>query len=120
MGGQVNKAESKVTMMIALMIVVFMVAWTPYSIFALLEQFGSGVNPALAVLPALLAKSSICYNPIIYVGMNSQVQTAPLSTDPSSPTKRVSLSLSLSLPPSHPPSIGQPGCASGLAPSRAA
>lgn len=68
-----NKAESKVTMMVAVMIILFMVAWTPYSIFALMEQFGPGVKPSLAVLPALLAKSSICYNPIVYVGMNSQV-----------------------------------------------
>lgn len=72
--GQVNKAESKVTVMILFMIILFLMAWTPYSIFALVEQFGSGFgDPSLAVLPALLAKSSICYNPIIYVGMNSQV-----------------------------------------------
>jgi c-opsin len=53
----------------------FLVAWTPYSVFALIEQFGdpSLITPAFAVLPALIAKSSICYNPLIYVGMNSQV-----------------------------------------------
>lgn len=53
----------------------FLVAWTPYSIFALSEQFGDPemITPSLAVLPALIAKSSICYNPLIYVGMNSQV-----------------------------------------------
>lgn len=52
-----------------------MIAWTPYSIFALSEQFGDPelITPAIAVLPALIAKSSICYNPLIYVGMNSQV-----------------------------------------------
>lgn len=53
----------------------FLLAWTPYSIFALSEQFGDPdlITPSLAVLPALIAKSSICYNPLIYVGMNSQV-----------------------------------------------
>lgn len=71
--GRVNKAESKVTSMIGVMIILFMVAWTPYSIFALMEQFGPGIKPELAVIPALMAKSSICYNPIIYVGMNTQV-----------------------------------------------
>lgn len=71
--GRVNKAESKVTMMIGVMIILFMVAWTPYSVFALVEQFGPGVRKSLAVMTALLAKSSICYNPIIYVGMNTQV-----------------------------------------------
>ncbi|KAI4497836.1 hypothetical protein M0802_006952 [Mischocyttarus mexicanus] len=29
-------------------------------------------SPSVAVLPALLAKSSICYNPIIYAGLNTQ------------------------------------------------
>lgn len=41
-----------------------------------MEQFGDPeiISPAMAVLPALIAKSSICYNPLIYVGMNSQVR----------------------------------------------
>ena len=53
----------------------FLVAWTPYSIFALMEQFGNPdiISPGVAVLPALIAKSSICYNPIVYVLSNSQV-----------------------------------------------
>lgn len=100
--GRVNKVESRVTSMIFVMIIgeipsmkrlkwsflvlndnnllnshhsAFLIAWTPYSIFALSEQFGDPdlITPSLAVLPALIAKSSICYNPLIYVGMNSQV-----------------------------------------------
>jgi c-opsin len=73
--GRVNKAENRITFMIAIMIVAFIVAWTPYAVFALIEQFGSPdiISPGMAVLPALIAKSSICYNPIIYVGMNTQV-----------------------------------------------
>ncbi|CAH2041624.1 unnamed protein product, partial [Iphiclides podalirius] len=30
------------------------------------------VSPGASVIPALVAKSSICYNPLIYVGMNTQ------------------------------------------------
>uniref|UniRef100_A0A182R9Y6 G-protein coupled receptors family 1 profile domain-containing protein n=1 Tax=Anopheles funestus TaxID=62324 RepID=A0A182R9Y6_ANOFN len=76
--GRVNRAERRVTSMVALMIVAFMIAWTPYAIFALIEQFGPQelIGPGLAVLPALIAKSSICYNPIIYVGMNTQFRAA--------------------------------------------
>ncbi|CRK91553.1 CLUMA_CG005210, isoform A [Clunio marinus] len=76
--GRVNKVESKVTNMIFVMILAFFIAWTPYSIFALSEQFGDPdlITPAFAVLPALIAKSSICYNPLIYVGMNSQFRAA--------------------------------------------
>ncbi|XP_058115803.1 vertebrate ancient opsin-like [Anopheles ziemanni] len=76
--GRVNRAERRVTAMVAVMIVAFMVAWTPYAIFALIEQFGPAelIGPGLAVLPALIAKSSICYNPVIYVGMNTQFRAA--------------------------------------------
>uniref|UniRef100_A0A182XWZ1 G-protein coupled receptors family 1 profile domain-containing protein n=1 Tax=Anopheles stephensi TaxID=30069 RepID=A0A182XWZ1_ANOST len=76
--GRINRAEQRVTSMVAVMIVAFMVAWTPYAIFALVEQFGPPelIGPGLAVLPALIAKSSICYNPIIYVGMNTQFRAA--------------------------------------------
>uniref|UniRef100_A0A182LYF6 G-protein coupled receptors family 1 profile domain-containing protein n=1 Tax=Anopheles culicifacies TaxID=139723 RepID=A0A182LYF6_9DIPT len=76
--GRVNRAERRVTYMVALMIIAFMIAWTPYAIFALIEQFGPPelIGPGLAVLPALIAKSSICYNPIIYVGMNTQFRAA--------------------------------------------
>lgn len=55
-----------------------MIAWTPYAAFALIKQFGDSENisPAMSVLPSLFAKTSICYNPIIYVGMNSQFRQA--------------------------------------------
>jgi hypothetical protein len=73
--GQVTKAESKVANMIFIMIIAFLTAWAPYAILALIIQFGdaSVVTPGIAVFPALLAKSSICYNPIIYIGLNAQV-----------------------------------------------
>ncbi|XP_039438145.1 vertebrate ancient opsin-like isoform X2 [Culex pipiens pallens] len=76
--GRINRAEKRVTTMVAVMVIAFMVAWTPYSVFALVEQFGPPdvIGPGLAVLPALIAKSSICYNPIIYVGMNTQFRAA--------------------------------------------
>lgn len=73
--GQTTKAEGRVAYMVLLMIVAFLIAWTPYSVMALLVQFGDPtlVTPAAGIVPALLAKSSICYNPVIYVGLNSQV-----------------------------------------------
>ncbi|XP_055541503.1 pinopsin-like isoform X2 [Wyeomyia smithii] len=76
--GRINRAENRVTWMVAVMVIAFMTAWTPYAVFALVEQFGPPdlISPALAVLPALIAKSSICYNPIIYVGMNTQYRAA--------------------------------------------
>lgn len=55
-----------------------MFAWGPYAIFALYKQYGSGdlIGPAMAVLPSLFAKTAICYNPIIYVGLNRQFRQA--------------------------------------------
>ncbi|KAK9511339.1 hypothetical protein O3M35_000008 [Rhynocoris fuscipes] len=73
--GSVIKAESRVTWMILLMITAFFFAWTPYAILALMVAFlDSHVSPALATIPAIFAKTSICYNPIIYAGLNTQVR----------------------------------------------
>ncbi|XP_044749566.1 rhodopsin-like [Coccinella septempunctata] len=74
--GQVRKAEKRIAYMVLLMIILFMVAWTPYAVLALLIQFGdaSSLSPGIRVIPSLLAKSSICYNPIVYVGLNAQFQ----------------------------------------------
>ncbi|CAD7086887.1 unnamed protein product [Hermetia illucens] len=72
--GRKSRAERRVATMVAIMIMAFLVAWTPYAIFALISQFGPEglISPAMGVMPALLAKSSICYNPMIYVGLNTQ------------------------------------------------
>ncbi|XP_049769023.1 pinopsin-like [Schistocerca cancellata] len=79
--GRATRAESRVALMVAVMIAAFLLAWTPYSALALLIAFGDHrlVSPGLAVVPALVAKSSICYNPLIYVGLNTQVRRAPAS-----------------------------------------
>ncbi|GAB0092736.1 G protein-coupled receptor, rhodopsin-like [Sergentomyia squamirostris] len=72
-----NRTEH-LTWMVAVMIIAFLIAWSPYSVFALLEQFASPdiISPGAAVLPALIAKSSICYNPVIYIGMNTQYRSS--------------------------------------------
>lgn len=55
-----------------------MVGWSPYAIFALIKQYGKSelISPAIAVIPSLFAKVTICYNPIIYVGLNTQFRQA--------------------------------------------
>ena len=61
--------------MSAVMVSCFLIAWTPYAIMAMGATYGSPevFTPSIAVLPALFAKSSTCYNPVIYVFMNKQV-----------------------------------------------
>ncbi|XP_076172561.1 pinopsin isoform X3 [Ptiloglossa arizonensis] len=71
--GSRGRLEAKITKMVALMIAAFLLAWSPYAALAIAAQyFDAKPSASVAVLPALLAKSSICYNPIIYAGLNSQ------------------------------------------------
>ena len=60
-----------------IMVSCFLIAWTPYAIMAMGATYGSPdiFTPTIAALPALFAKTSNCYNPIIYVFMNKQVGT---------------------------------------------
>jgi hypothetical protein len=55
------------------MIVAFLVSWLPYAIVCFVKIAGYDVTPTVSALPLLCAKSSICWNPIIYVVLNEQV-----------------------------------------------
>ncbi|CAK9834528.1 Blue-sensitive opsin [Anthophora retusa] len=71
--GASGRREAKITKMIALMITAFLLAWSPYAALALAAQyFDAKPSASVAVLPTILAKSSICYNPIIYAFLNKQ------------------------------------------------
>jgi c-opsin len=68
--------------MVAVMVAAFLVTWVPYSLMAIVkivsaldDQFKpmSDMQSMALYLPALLAKSSIIYNPIIYAVFNTQV-----------------------------------------------
>lgn len=55
-------------------ILLFWVAWSPYAIICLWSVFGDPAEIPLwaATAPALFAKSSTFYNPVIYVATNKQ------------------------------------------------
>ncbi|XP_071549153.1 visual pigment-like receptor peropsin [Panulirus ornatus] len=74
----VARAERRVAVMVVIMGSTFLMAWTPYAVLALIMAFGdpSVVTPGAAVVPAIFAKSSCMYNPIIYVGLNTQFRSA--------------------------------------------
>lgn len=75
--GQATKAECRVAIMVAVMILAFLTAWMPYSVLALMIAFGDvHISPVVSIIPALCAKSSICWNPIIYIGLNTQFRSA--------------------------------------------
>ncbi|GLH13173.1 Opsin Rh1, partial [Gryllus bimaculatus] len=73
-GRSLPRAERRLTLLVLVMAAAFLAAWTPYAALALASAAARRpvASPAVAVLPALLAKSSVCYNPVIYVGLNSQ------------------------------------------------
>ena len=53
----------------------FLISWTPYAVVGMASSYGPpGIVPdTSSIYSALLAKSSQCWNPIIYIGMNKQV-----------------------------------------------
>ena len=65
--------ERRASLMVLLMILAFLVSWLPYSVICFVKMAGYDVTPTMSALPLLCAKSSICWNPIIYVVLNDQV-----------------------------------------------
>nr|BAK19957.1 VA long opsin [Chrysiptera cyanea] len=68
-----RKPERQVTRMVV-MIVAFMVGWTPYAAFSILVTAYPTIelDPRLASIPAFFSKTAAVYNPVIYVFMNKQ------------------------------------------------
>lgn len=62
--------------MVILMVLGFMLAWTPYAVVAfwIFTNKGADFTATLMAVPAFFSKSSSLYNPIIYVLMNKQVR----------------------------------------------
>ncbi|XP_030627104.1 vertebrate ancient long opsin a [Chanos chanos] len=72
--GNARKPERQVTRMVVVMIVAFMVAWTPYAAFSIIVTACPTIylDPRLAAVPAFFSKTATVYNPVIYVFMNKQ------------------------------------------------
>lgn len=63
-----NKTEIKLSMIVVGVIMLWFVAWTPYSIVALLGISGNEdkITPFGSMIPAVFCKASACINPYIY------------------------------------------------------
>ncbi|XP_070557899.1 visual pigment-like receptor peropsin [Ptychodera flava] len=72
---KVQKSFFKMVFIIAM---AYLISWTPYSVVALMSTFGDPkyISATSATIPAILAKTSIIYNPIIYVVMNRNFRRA--------------------------------------------
>ncbi|XP_046880774.1 green-sensitive opsin-4-like [Hypomesus transpacificus] len=77
-----QKAEREVTRMCVLMVLGFLVAWTPYASFAAWIFFNKGAafSATAMAIPAFFSKSSALFNPVIYVLMNKQFRNCMLTT----------------------------------------
>ncbi|XP_060103319.1 visual pigment-like receptor peropsin [Heteronotia binoei] len=73
--------QADVTKMSVVMILMFLLAWSPYSIVCLWASFGDPkkIPPAMAIIAPLFAKSSTFYNPCIYVIANKKFRRAILA-----------------------------------------
>ena len=70
-----KKRDAKVTKLVVWMNFAFLTCWLPYGIIVILSIYGGEgyVQPMYIVIPLLASKSSVCWNPFLYVCMNFQV-----------------------------------------------
>ncbi len=64
--------------MCVLCLALFLLAWSPYAVICLWATFGnpSAIPLWMTVIPALFAKSSSFYNPVVYVASNKRFRAA--------------------------------------------
>nr|XP_029525620.1 vertebrate ancient opsin [Oncorhynchus nerka] len=72
--GNAKKPERQVSRMVVVMIVAYLVGWTPYAAFSIIVTACPTIylDPRLAAAPAFFSKTAAVYNPVIYVFMNKQ------------------------------------------------
>ena len=74
--------ERKMVVLFGVMTVAFLVAWTPYAVVSLISMIaGPDVISDIAFsIPAYIAKTSACYNPIVYVFLYKRLRRRILFT----------------------------------------
>ncbi|XP_065118698.2 vertebrate ancient long opsin b [Paramisgurnus dabryanus] len=72
--GNARKPDREVARMVIVMIIAFMVGWTPYAAFSIIVTAYPTIHidPRMGSIPAFFSKTAAVYNPVIYVFMNKQ------------------------------------------------
>ncbi|XP_076854656.1 vertebrate ancient long opsin b [Brachyhypopomus gauderio] len=72
--GNARKPDQAVARMVIVMIIAYMVGWTPYAAFSITVTVCPTIHidPRLAAAPAFFSKTAAVYNPVVYVFMNKQ------------------------------------------------
>ena len=68
-----SRREKSATKTILLMTLAFFVCWLPYAVLCLFSMAGGQGPASIFVLPILFAKSSIVWNPLLYIFCNDEV-----------------------------------------------
>merc|ERR1719383_1382986 len=65
---QGQSAEIKIAKVAILNVSLWTLAWTPFTVICMLGTWGdvSKITPLVSAIPVIIAKTSCCYNPIIY------------------------------------------------------
>ena len=70
-----RKREARILKLVLWMNLSFLVCWLPYAVIACFYIAGKKLSTHVIMLPLMTAKSSVCWNPILYIAMNRQVYT---------------------------------------------
>ncbi|XP_059421519.1 visual pigment-like receptor peropsin [Carassius carassius] len=97
--------QMDVTKMSIIMIVMFLAAWSPYSIVCLWASFGDPqkIPAPMAIIAPLFAKSSTFYNPCIYVIANKKFRRAIIGMLRCQTRQRITISNQLPMTASSAP-----------------
>ncbi|CAF0955798.1 unnamed protein product [Brachionus calyciflorus] len=71
-------SERYLTIILIIIILVFVVSWTPYAMVSMYSAFidEEGVSPLAGTLPAVIAKSSMLWTALIYVFSNRNIRSS--------------------------------------------
>ena len=69
----IHRRERKVTFMVMLMVMSFLIAWLGYALVCFLRLMGVQVSPYAVAVAMLLAKVGGLLNAIVFIFMNVQV-----------------------------------------------
>ena len=66
--GMELKTDVKVARVSATVVLLFCMSWVPYALVGLIGVLGRGdlITPLASLIPAMFAKVSVVYNPLVY------------------------------------------------------
>ena len=75
------KTRKKTVRIVMAMTVAFFISWSPYALSSLIGSImgRASVSPAYSMIPELMAKASVVYNPILYAFLNSRFRITLLN-----------------------------------------